>query len=240
MHTISLTHLLLGFTPSLFVLVYLLRFTQLAQNASYAMLRMLIQLSLIGYILSSIFLTHHIWPVLLVIFIMLIAASWIALSHSATSKYRKQLFFYALIAILISAMINLSVIIFAILDLSPWYEAKVLIPIAGMIFAASMNSVSLSAERLISELQRNTDYKVAQQAALQAALIPVINGLFAVGLVSLPGMMTGQILSGTSPLIAARYQMMVMLMLFSSAGISAILFLKLARYSLNDRLQINL
>jgi putative ABC transport system permease protein len=229
MHSISLFHLFLGFIPSLFVLLYLLKFTELAQNASYAMLRMLIQLSLIGYILSSIFLSHHLWPVLLVISIMLISATWIALGNSAVSPYRTSLFFYAFIAIFISALINLFVIIFAVLELSPWYEAKVLIPIAGMIFAASMNSVSLSAERLISEYQRDFDYQQAERAALKAALIPVLNGLFAVGLVSLPGMMTGQILSGISPLIAARYQIMIMFILFSSAGISAIFFLHLAK-----------
>jgi putative ABC transport system permease protein len=57
------------------------------------------------------------------------------------------------------------------------------------------------------------------------AMIPQINIFLAVGLVSLPGMMTGQILSGVSPLIAARYQIVVMAMVLGSAGISTILFL---------------
>jgi len=65
--------------------------------------------------------------------------------------------------------------------------------------------------------------------AYRAAMIPVINSLFAVGLVSLPGMMTGQILSGVSPLTAARYQIMVMCMIFASAGISTAIFLALGR-----------
>jgi putative ABC transport system permease protein len=60
-------------------------------------------------------------------------------------------------------------------------------------------------------------------------MIPNINAMFAVGLVSLPGMMTGQILSGVSPFIAARYQIMVMCMLLSAAGISAFVFLGLAK-----------
>ena len=68
----------------------------------------------------------------------------------------------------------------------------------------------------------------ARKIALQAALIPIVNSLFAVGLVSIPGMMTGQILSGVSPLIAARYQIMVMCMIFGAAGISAACFLWLA------------
>ncbi|HHJ81297.1 MAG TPA: ABC transporter permease, partial [Candidatus Tenderia electrophaga] len=76
---------------------------------------------------------------------------------------------------------------------------------------------------------RNVDYAKARVIALRAAMIPVINSLFAVGLVSLPGMMTGQILSGVSPLIAARYQIMVMCMVFGSAGITTALFLILAK-----------
>ena len=94
-----------------------------------------------------------------------------------------------------------------------------------MIFAASMNAVSLSAERFHAEQLRGSPYHDARRVAMQAALIPQVNTLFAVGLVSLPGMMTGQILSGVPPLIAARYQIMVMCMLFGSAGMSTAFFL---------------
>jgi len=113
--------------------------------------------------------------------------------------------------------------------LDPWYSTPSMVPIAGMIFANAMNSVSLAAERLSAEMDRNVSYDVARKIALQSALIPVINSLFAVGLVSLPGMMTGQILSGVSPLIAARYQIMVMCMIFGSAGIATAYFLVLSR-----------
>jgi putative ABC transport system permease protein len=90
-----------------------------------------------------------------------------------------------------------------------------------------MNCVSLSAERLFAEMDRGEAYKKARNIAFQASLIPIINSLFAVGLVSIPGMMTGQILSGVEPYIAARYQIMVMCMIFGSAGISSALFLML-------------
>jgi len=84
--------------------------------------------------------------------------------------------------------------------------------------------------------QKSTDipYKKARSIALQASLIPITNSLLAVGLVSLPGMMTGQILSGISPLIAARYQIMVMCMIFGSAGISAAMFLTLIKNNLEE------
>ena len=108
-----------------------------------------------------------------------------------------------------------------------WFEPNIVIPIAGMIFANSMNTVSLAAERFESEFNRRARYIVARQIALDAALIPQINSLFAVGLVALPGMMTGQILLDVDPNIAVRYQIMVMCMVFGSGGIAAYIYLAL-------------
>lgn len=90
-------------------------------------------------------------------------------------------------------------------------------------------AVSLAAERLESELDRSADYAKARASALNASLIPIINSLFAVGVVSLPGMMTGQILSGISPFVAAKYQIVVMCMIFGASGMSAAIYLSLAR-----------
>jgi putative ABC transport system permease protein len=96
-----------------------------------------------------------------------------------------------------------------------------------MIFSNAMNSVSIAAERFETELDRNSTPIQARNIAMNAAMIPLVNSLFAVGIVSLPGMMTGQVLSGISPLIAARYQILVMCMLFSASGISAACYLNL-------------
>jgi len=106
-----------------------------------------------------------------------------------------------------------------------WFDPKVVIPLAGMVFANSMNAVSIAAERFHGEQSNGAAFTQARATAYRAALIPIINSLFAVGLVSLPGMMTGQILSGVDPLIAVRYQMMVMLMILGSAGISVGVYL---------------
>ncbi|MDA0791717.1 MAG: ABC transporter permease, partial [Proteobacteria bacterium] len=80
-----------------------------------------------------------------------------------------------------------------------------------------------------AEVKGGASYTSARATALNAALIPTINSLFAVGLVSLPGMMTGQILSGVDPFIAARYQILVMCMLLTTGGFSSVLFLLAAR-----------
>ena len=77
--------------------------------------------------------------------------------------------------------------------------------------------------------QRGIEFEQAREIAFKACMIPQINSLLAVGLVSLPGMMTGQILSGVDPLIAVRYQIMIMTMILSSAGISAIIYFLLKK-----------
>jgi len=98
-----------------------------------------------------------------------------------------------------------------------------------MIFSNAMNTVSLAAERIESDRSSGIDYLHARNNALSASLIPVINTFFAVGLVALPGMMTGQILSGVSPLIAAKYQIVIMSVIFGSSGISAAIYLHLLK-----------
>ena len=95
--------------------------------------------------------------------------------------------------------------------------------------AAAVNAVSISAERMFAKLDRRIDYESARRIAMQAGLIPITNTLLAVGLVSLPGFMTGQILSGVSPLVAVRYHVMVMCMVFGASGLSAAFFLVLLR-----------
>ena len=121
-----------------------------------------------------------------------------------------------------------------VLSLKPWYSPSYMIPLGGMIFANCMNSISLAAERLESELKQGHPYEKAKVIALRTSLIPITNMLLAVGLVSLPGMMTGQILAGVSPLIAVRYQIMVMCMIFGSSGISAAVFLHSVKDSFTE------
>jgi putative ABC transport system permease protein len=134
-----------------------------------------------------------------------------------------------LIAIIVGGATTLYIVIAAVLRPDPWYDPKVLIPLAGMIFSNAMNAVSIAAERYEGEAGRGQPHTQARSTAYKAAFIPTLNMLYAVGLVSLPGMMTGQILSGVDPLIAVRYQMMVMLMVLGSGGIAVAVYLGLVR-----------
>ncbi len=216
-------NLALAFIPVLIVLVVLYRWSLDVGNAVYSVIRMLVQLLLVGYVLTTIFAAESAWMVALVMIVMVTAASWIALG--TVKGQRRALYPHVLGAIVIGGGLTLLLVTQGVLSLVPWFEPKYMIPLAGMIFANSMNSVSLAAERLAAELSRDVPYEKARAIAFQAAFIPVVNSMFAVGLVALPGMMTGQILSGISPTIAAHYQIVVMCMLFGSAGLSTAIFL---------------
>ena len=224
---IPLSNLSLSLLPALVVLAILQRWSAGAGAALYGVGRMVAQLALVGYVLTFIFGTGHPAVVLGTLTVMLTAAGWISLRPVA--RRRKAVYPQALAAIFAGGVSTLTLITQGVLTADPWHDPTVLIPLGGMVFASSMNAVSLSAERLDAELSRGASYRDARPIAMRSALIPQVNTLFAVGLVSLPGMMTGQILSGISPLIAVRYQIMVMCMLFGAAGMSAACFLAMQR-----------
>lgn len=225
--TLSLPQLALALVPVAITLGILFKWSFGTGNALYALGRMLVQLMLIGYVLAWIFGAQNGLLILMVLAIMLLASSWIAMG--TVREHRWSLLGSALVGITIGGGLTLALITQLVLQMEPWYLPRYMVPLAGMVFANAMTAVSLAAERLYAELGHDPRWEQARLTAYQAAMIPVINSLFAVGLVSLPGMMTGQILSGVSPLIAARYQIMVMCMIFASAGISTAIFLTLCK-----------
>ena len=225
--TLSLPQLALSFVPVAITLVILFRWSYGTGAALYALGRMLIQLMAIGYVLAWIFGADHGGLILAVLAIMMTASSWIAVG--TVPEHRKALLFSSWLSIAVGGGLTLLLVTQLVLQIEPWYLPRYMIPLAGMVFANAMTAVSLAVERLYSELGHGCSWEEARIKAYQAAMIPVINSLLAVGLVSLPGMMTGQILSGVSPLIASRYQVMVMCMIFAAAGISTAIFLSLVR-----------
>jgi len=224
---IPVFNLALAFIPVFIVISIHYLWSKEHRNAIYGISRMLVQLIMIGYFLNYIFDAESASVVLAVLAVMVSVAGWIGLR---TVK-EKQLALYpkAIISLLIGGATTLILITQGVLSLTPWYWPNYFIPLAGMIFANAMNSISLAADRLTAEIGRDIEYDKARSIAFRASLIPITNSLFAVGLVSIPGMMTGQILSGVSPLIAARYQIMVMCMVFGAAGIASACFLSLVK-----------
>jgi len=223
--TISLVHLVVAFLPSLVLLGIMQRWSLEAASALYANARMLVQLLGVGYVLTYVFETDEPALIVAVVVVMLGVSARIALRPLRQRGMRA--YSVALVSIAACGLAMLGIVTQLVLDLPRWFEPSFVVPLAGMIFANAMNTVSLAAERFESERIRGESKLGARRTALDAALIPQINGLLAVGLVSLPGMMSGQILSGVEPLVAVRYQIMVMCMIFGSGGLAAAAYLSL-------------
>ena len=220
---LPLSQLALCLLPVLFVVWLMQRQAGRGKETLIASGRMLLQLSLVGYVLVYLFALDNAWPVLAVLSFMLLMAGWISLRP--LGKKRGAHLKYALWALLGGPGLLLIFVTQFVLPLHTWYEARFVIPLAGMILASSLNGLSVAAERYEREKSQGTKSINASPQAMRAGMIGITNSFLAVGLVTFPGMMTGQILAGVSPLLASRYQMMVMCVLFSGTGIAISIYL---------------
>ncbi len=216
MITLSVSDTLLSTLPLLLAIVIMQWRLGRAKDMTIAGARMVLQLVGVGYILAFLFEYDWPWLGLLIMCFMMTVSAIIAIRPLKQKSLAS--FYTALLAMTIGCSFHLAWIILVVLKLSPWYQPQFVIPLAGMVLANAMNALSLGAERFESELE-HYQQKEAARRAFNAAMIPQINALLAVGLVSLPGMMTGQILSGVSPLEAIRYQIMVMSMVAGSSAV---------------------
>ena len=226
---ISLARLSLALIPVALLLVWLWWEGHRLNSSLQGLARMLIQLSLVGYALVFLFKSDRAWITLSTLTVMMLVASAIAVRNRRARSW--TCYAQVLLSILVGGGTTLAIMAIGVLDVTPWYQPRVLIPLAGMTFSNCMNALSLAIERLDSIAdQANSSPALtddSKEKAVSVALIPITNSLFAVGVVSIPGMMTGQVLAGVSPLIAARYQIMIMCLVFASAGLSLMIFMKL-------------
>lgn len=208
----------------------------LEQDIAIGTVRTFLQLLTVGFVLQQLFTAAHWAWVLLVLAIMTTVASRNAVKRQTGSQ--QGLFVIMVTAIATAGAITLLLVIGVILRVRPWYQPQYIIPIAGMIIGNAMNGAALVVNRLHSELtlRRNEVEAMlalgatAKQAAAEAlreslrtAMMPTINSMMTVGLVQLPGMMTGQIISGANPLDAVRYQIVVMLMIAAATAVTAMI-----------------
>lgn len=226
---IPLINLLYALLPLFFVGYFYYKWTDNKTEIAYATTRMIIQLLLVGYVLIYIFNEKNLYLGVFILSFMILVSAWITLRNTQNKSLSH--FLLIIFSISFSNILHLILIMNFILDLNEFYEPRYVIPIAGMIISNSMNVLSLAIERFEKELKISESYEEAKKIAFKSALIPQINSLFAVGLVALPGMMTGQILSGIDPLVAVRYQIMIMATILSSAGISLIIYFTLFKKS---------
>ena len=223
---LSLFDTLLGLIPlALAIVIYAIHLRK-TRDFLLASSRMVLQLILIGYALAFIFEYEITLIGLTLLTLMLSAAAMIAIRPLTPSRNN---YLAAWCALFIAGTFNLAWIVFAVLNLSPWYQPEIVIPLAGMVFANGMNAISQAGERYESVIKKS-HAEQAEYEGFNAAMIPQINALVAVGLASLPGVMTGQILSGVSPLIAVRYQIIIMSMVASMSVISVWSYFRIVRF----------
>jgi putative ABC transport system permease protein len=232
MKEISLLNLLYLLPPVLVVIWLGQRWGRQGLEMTGAMVRMLLQLLAIGYVLTWLFRTDSSWLALGILLIMVAVSAQITVRSAKHGK--GGLYVQSFLVLALGGGGTLFLIVWGVLSLDPWYQPRYMIPLAGMVFANCMNAMSLAIERYQSERSQGMSYLPARAAAFRASLLPKVNMLMAVGLVSIPGMMTGQILSGTSPLIAVRYQIMVMAMVLASGGITSAMILHVMKPKQNN------
>jgi putative ABC transport system permease protein len=216
--------------------------------------RSILQLLMVGSILEFVFELNQPLPVVVILIIMLTIATQVIKNN--ISKEIKGLFPIVFRAIFVSTLFTLSYTLILIIQPSPWYEPQYLISLMGLILGNAMNSASLAGERLASNIKNNsleietylslgatplqaiTDYR---KQAIRVSLIPTLNNMMVMGLVSLPGIFTGQILAGSPPLEAASYQILILFMIVVTNLIMTSLITNgVYKKFFNENLQLNL
>ena len=190
------------------------------------------QLLLMGFVLKFIFTNVNFF---FIIGLFLWMVFWAAKIINGRIKEKPfDLQWTIFISMAVTYILVSSITTGGVLLSDPWYEPKLFIPLAGMVVGNSMNAIALSLDRLFSELKNKRDQveqmllfgatgKQAVQSALQSAvstgMIPSINSMMSVGLVFIPGMMSGQILGGQDPVSATKYQILIMVMISASTAL---------------------
>ncbi len=196
-----------------------------------ASIRTVVQLLLIGLVLQYIFALED-WPLVVVLLLTMTLIAGIAAVRRTARRY-SGVWLDSIVSIWASSWLVTGIALLAIVQAQPWYQPQYAIPLLGMILGNTLNGISLGLDRLGETLDADRDqvdlllalgatrWEAASgpiQQAIRTGMIPIINSMMVVGLVSLPGMMTGQLLAGAKPVQAVMYQIVVMFLI--AAGTS--------------------
>jgi putative ABC transport system permease protein len=196
-----------------------------------ASIRTVVQLLLIGLVLEYIFQLERLMLVLSLLLAMTLIAGVAAVRR--TARRYPGVWLDSIVSMWASSWLVTGVALVAIVQVRPWYQPQYAIPLLGMILGNTLNGISLGLDRLGEELDASRDqvdmllalgasrWEAARgpiQQAIRTGMIPIINSMLVVGLVSLPGMMTGQLLAGVKPVQAVLYQIVIMFLI--AAGTS--------------------
>lgn len=213
--------------------------------------RMAVQLLLIGLLLRQVFAGSDLWFVLLIACAMILVAG-----REIVMRQKRPMAGYYGYGVGVVAMVlsSFTVTVFSltvIIGVEPWYAPRYAIPLLGMLLGNTLTGISLAADRLTSDMyeQRNIveqrlylgeNWQSASEDirknAMRTGMIPIINSMAAAGIVSLPGTMTGQILGGSPPLEAVKYQILILFLIAAGTGFGVVCAIYLTnRHLFDDR-----
>lgn len=211
--------------------------------------RMTAQLLLIGLVLRYLFGNASGWLVILMSLVMLAAAGREVQARQKRKVRGWNGYLIGTSAMFVSSFSIALLALTVIIQVKPWYTPQYAVPLLGMLLGNTMTGVSLSIDLLVSQLydkhtiveQRLMLGQEWQEAssdirrdAMRNGMMPIVNSMAAAGLVSLPGMMTGQILGGTPPVEAVKYQILIMFLIAAGTGFGVITAIRLTARRLFD------
>jgi len=211
----------------------------LERRLAVAAARTVVQLWLIGLVLKWIFEADRWYIVIVLMLVMTLIAGGAAVRR--TGRRYRGIWLDSVISMWASSWLILAVAIFAIVQVPQqglsWYQPQYTIPLLGMILGNTLNGISLGLDRLGEELAAKRDQvetllalgatrweaaRAAIQQAVRTGMTPIINSMMVVGLVSLPGMMTGQLLENADPSEAVKYQIMIMFLIAAGTSLGTV------------------
>lgn len=236
--TVQLEFWQLGLAASLILINGAVSFTLglgLERRLLLAAFRTVVQLLLVGLVLNWIFADRPWYVIMAMMLIMTLIAGGAAVRGTG-HRYR-GIWIDSIVSMWSSSWLIAAIALLAIVRPETWYTPRYAIPLLGMILGNTLNGISLGLDRLCEELDGKRDrvetllalgatrWEAAGEPIRQAVrtgMIPIINSMMVVGLVSLPGMMTGQLLAGAEPLQAVMYQIVIMFLIAAGTSLGAV------------------
>ncbi|MCL2064429.1 MAG: iron export ABC transporter permease subunit FetB [Candidatus Cloacimonetes bacterium] len=211
-------------------------------------IRSFLQLILMGYVLSFIFKANEWYYTVLIVLIMYVFAAWDSFKGI---KFRpKNIFTNSFLAMFLGSIFPLIYMFYALMTVKPWFNPQYIIPISAMVISNTMSGISICLNHFGSNIKLrkleveaklslganiNQATEEIQKSSIKAGLIPTVNALMVLGIVKLPGMMTGQIIGGVDPVESVKYQLLIMYIISASTAVSLYILVKLIKSSIFNK-----
>jgi putative ABC transport system permease protein len=240
MNVISLSPADLTIAASLVLVIALLQWRMRLGNTKSLLIaatRTVLQLLLLGMVLKVVFAASNLYWIALLSTIMLLAAGREVMVRQKKRFVGSWGFLLGTSSMFVSAFSITLLALLVIVQPEPWYLPQYSIPLLGMLLGNTLNGITLGLDSLTRNAwEQNSiiDGRLAlgetwsnaisdiRRDSIRVGMIPIINAMSVAGLVSLPGMMTGQILAGTPPLEAVKYQILIMFLIAAGTGMGTI------------------